>query len=44
MPLAAIEQFSGVRNGKIRADFYDDFQDIPDPPALDPTQKNLLLL
>ena len=43
-PLTAIENFSGVRNGKIRADFYDDCQDIPDPSALDPTQKNLLLL
>ena len=43
-PLAAIETFSGVRNGKIRADFCDDCQDIPDPSALDPIQKNLLLL
>ena len=42
--LTAIEKFSGVRNGKIQADFYDHSQDIPDPPALDPTQKNLLLL
>ena len=33
-----------VRNGKIRADFYGDCQDIPDPSVLDPTQKNLLLL
>ena len=29
--LTAIEKFSGVRNGKIRADFYHDCQDIPDP-------------
>ena len=43
-PHTAIERFSGVRNGKIRADFYDDCQDIPDPSALDPTQKNMLLL
>ena len=43
-PLIAIEKFSGARNGKIRASFYDDFQDIPDPLALDPMQKNLLLL
>ena len=42
--LIAIEKFSGVHNGKIRADFYDDCQDIPDPAALDPTQTNLLLL
>ena len=43
-PLAANENFIGVSNGKIRADFYDDCQNIPDPSALDPTQKNLLLL
>ena len=34
----SIEKFSGVRNRKVRADFYDDCQDIPDPSALDPTQ------
>ena len=43
-PLLAIEKYSGVRNGEIRADFYDDCQNIPDPSALDPMQKNLLLL
>ena len=43
-PLIPIEKFSGVRNRKIRADFCDDCQDIPDPSALDPMQKNLLLL
>ena len=42
-PLIAIEKYSGVRNGEIRADFYDDCQNSPDPSALDPTQKNLLL-
>ena len=39
-PLIAIEKYSGVRNGEIRADFYDDCQNIPDPSALDPMQKN----
>ena len=43
-PLIAIETFSGARNGKIQADFYDDCQNIPDPSALDSTQRNLLLL
>ena len=43
-PPIVIEKFNGARNGKIRADFYNDYQDIPDPSALDPTQKNLLLL
>ena len=43
-PLIAIEKYSDVRNGKIRADFYDDCHGIPDPSALYQTQKNLLLL
>ena len=42
--LIAIEKYSGGRNGKIRSDFYDDCQNIPDPSALDPAQKKLLLL
>ena len=42
--LTAIDTFSGARNGKIKADFYDDCQNIPDPSALDPMQKNLLLV
>ena len=40
-PLTAIEKFSGKRDGK---NFYDDSQDIPDPSALDTTQKHLLML
>ena len=36
-PRIAIEKYSGGRNGKIRADFYDDCQNIPDPSALDLT-------
>ena len=43
-PLIAIEKYSGVRNGEIRADFYEDCQTILDPSALDPMQNNLLLL
>ena len=43
-PLTASDTFSSVRSGKIKEDFYDDYQDIPDPSALDPMQKNLLLL
>ena len=30
-PLTAIDTFSGARNRKIKADFYDDCQNIPDP-------------
>ena len=43
-PLTAIHTFSGARNGKIKADFHDDCPNIPDSSALDPMQKNLLLL
>ena len=43
-PLIAIDKFSGARNGKMKANFYDDCSNIPDPSALDPMQKNLLLL
>ena len=39
-PLTAIDTFSGARNGKIKADFYDNWKNIPDPSALDPMQKN----
>ena len=35
-PLTAIYTFSDVRSGKIKTDFYDDCQDIPDPSTLDP--------
>ena len=35
-PLTAIDTFSGARSGKIRHDFYDDCQDIPDSSTLDP--------
>ena len=43
-PLTAIDTFSGARIGKIKADFYDDCQNIPDQSALDNMQNNLLLL
>ena len=43
-PLTAIDAFSGARNGKIKADFYDDCKNIPGPSALEPMQKYLLLL
>ena len=43
-PLTDIDTFSGTHSGKIKADFYDDCQDISDPSTLDPMQKNLMLL
>ena len=41
-PLTAIDTFNGARNVKIKSNFYDDCQNIPDPSALDPMQNNLL--
>ena len=38
-PLTAIDTFSGVRSGKIRAEFYDDCQDMPDPVYTGPHAK-----
>ena len=35
-PLTAIDMFSGAHNGKIKADFYNDCQNIPDPSTLNP--------
>ena len=43
-PLTAIENLAVHVMEKKRAEFYEDCQDNPDPSALDPTQKNLLLL
>ena len=44
IPPEEIDQYSGVRSGTIKADFYDDCNAIPDPSDLDTSQKNLLLL
>ena len=43
-PLTTTDMFCGARNGKIKADFYDYWQNIPDPSALDLMQRNLMLL
>ena len=44
IPPEELDQYSGVRSGTIKADFYDDCSAIPDPSDLDPSQNNLLLL
>ena len=43
-PHTDIDTFSGAHSGKIKIDFYDDCQDIPDPSTLDFMQNNLMLL
>ena len=43
-PLEAIVQYDGVKERRVRAEFYDDCSLIPDPKDLDHTQNNLLIL
>ena len=43
-PIAAIEEYSGDRNGSISADFFSDCALIPDPSELNIDEKNLLVL
>ena len=42
--LKAIEEFNGIREGPIKAEFYENCDMIPDPKVLDPKLKNLLIL
>ena len=43
-PLEAIEEYTGLKRGSIKANFYDDCTTIPDPTELDVVEKNLLIL
>lgn len=46
-PLELIDEFikhGGVANGHIKADFYSDCSNVPDPGELDDSEKNLLIL
>ena len=43
-PLEAIEEYTGLKRGNIKANFYGDCTMIPDPSELDVLQKNLLIL
>ena len=43
-PIEVLSDYSGVCNGKIKADFYSDCALIPDPAELDKNVKNLLIL
>ena len=38
-PLEAIDEYSGIRNGSIKANFYDDCSMIPDPTELNVKDK-----
>ena len=43
-PLKVLDEYDGVRDGKIKADFYNDCTQLPDPSMLDDKEKNLLVL
>tara|TARA_Y100000296_G_C5157156_1_gene249756 strand:- start:521 stop:1351 length:831 start_codon:yes stop_codon:yes gene_type:complete len=43
-PLDAIDEYNGIKEGGIVANFYNDCAMIPDPTSLDATEKNLLIL
>ena len=43
-PLEAIENYNGIKDGGITAEFYENCELIPDPKTLDPELKNLLIL
>ena len=43
-PLKAIDEYNGVRDKSVKADFYDDCTMIPDPTELNADEKNLLIL
>ena len=44
LPVQAIEGYSGIRNGNIKANFYSDCTMIPDPSELNEDENNLLIL
>jgi len=43
-PLEILSEYNGIRNGKIKADFFGDCSLIPDPADIDKNEKNLLIL
>ena len=43
-PLEAIDEYNGIKEGGIVANFYNDCSNIPDPSSLNTMEKNLLVL
>ena len=43
-PLEAIEEYTGLKMGSIKANFHDDCTTIPDPTELDVVENNVLIL
>ena len=43
-PVEAINEYNGIKEGGIKADFFENSTDIPDPRDLNPNEKNLLIL
>ena len=42
-PLEAIDEYNGIRDGSVKANFYSDCTMIPDPVELNAEEKNLLI-
>ena len=43
-PVEAINEYNGIKEGGIKAEFYENCNDIPDPRELNSNEKNLLVL
>ena len=43
-PSEAVENYNGLKNGTITAEFYENCESIPDPKTLDSKLKNLIIL
>ena len=43
-PMDDLNNYTGIHNGKIKADFFSDCSAIPDPANLNKNEKNLLIL
>ena len=43
-PLQVIKEYTGVKEGGVKASFFEDSKEIPDPKELNPNDKNLLIL
>ena len=43
-PLNVIDEYNGIRDGSVKANFYGDCAFIPDPSELNVEEKNLLIL
>ena len=43
-PIQLLTEYNGVKEGGIKAEFFENCSDIPDPKELNPNEKNILIL